>query len=134
MDDYDGPHPASGGEENSDSSLQTQPTTPAVSEASNNTTPPAKSPRPADIPPNPAPRALEWESPYHEGLSLASAREQAIQHWNLPKCPEYGTLARRTRIFYQDPAQWDPEGKPSVGSMASARFYYDGGFTVIIII
>jgi hypothetical protein len=70
---------------------------------------------------------------YHEGLSLASAREQAIKHWNLPKRPEYGTLARRTRTFYQGPARWYPEGKPSVGSIAAAGFFYDGGFTIIII-
>jgi hypothetical protein len=66
--------------------------------------------------------------------SLASAREQAIQHWNLPKRPEYGTLARCTRTFYQGPARWDPEGNPSVGSIAAAGFFYDGGFTIIIII
>ena len=52
---------------------------------------------------------------------------------NLPKRPEYGTLTRRTRTFYQGPAQWDPEGKPSVGSIAAAGFYYDGGLTIIII-
>jgi len=62
---------------------------------------------------------------------LASARQQAIQHWNLPKRPEYGTQARRTRTFYQGRAQWDPEGKSSLGSMAEAGFYYDGGFTII---
>jgi len=79
-------------------------------------------------PPDPAPRPRppEREWPYHEGLSLASAREQAIQHWNLPKRPEYGTLAKRTRTFYQGPTRWDPKGKPSVGSIAAAGFYYDG--------
>jgi len=115
-------------------SLQTQPPTPPVSDASNNTTPLAKLPRSADILPDPAPRPLEWEWPYREGFSLASAREQAIQHWNLPKRPEYGTLARRTRTFYQGPARWDPEGKPSLGSIAAAGFFHDGGFTIIIII
>jgi len=52
---------------------------------------------------------------------------------NLPKHAEYGTLARRTRTFYQGPARWDPEGKLSVGDLAKAGFYYDGGFTIIII-
>jgi hypothetical protein len=65
---------------------------------------------------------------------MESARQQAIQHWNLPKHPEYGSLARRTRTFYQGPARWDPDGKPSVGDLAKAGFYYDGGFTIIIII
>jgi hypothetical protein len=134
MDDYDGPTPASG-EEGSDSSLQTQPPTQPVSNASDSTTPPTKPPRSADIPPDlaPRPRPPEREWLYHAGLSLASAREQAIQHWNLPKRLEYGTLARRTRTFYQGPARWDPEGKPSVGSIAAAGFYYDSGFTIIII-
>ena len=132
MDDYDGPHPSSG-EEDSNSSLQTQPPSPQVSDASNDTTPPAKPPRSADVPPDPTPRPPEWVWPYHEGLSLASARELAIQHWNLTKRPEYGTLARRTRTFYQGPARCDPEGKPSVGSMAAAGFYYDDGFIIIII-
>ena len=64
---------------------------------------------------------------------MASAREQAIQHWNLPKHPEYGTLARRTRTFYQGPVRWDPEGKPSVGPMAAAGFYYDGVFQLLLL-
>jgi len=132
MDDYDGPH-SSSGEEDSNSSLQTQPPTPPVSDASNDTTPPAKPPRSADIPPDPTPCPSEWVWPYHEGLSLASARQQAIQHWNLPKHSEYGTLTRRTRAFYQGPARWDPDGKASVGDLAKAGFYYDGGFTIIII-
>ena len=71
--------PVSSSEEDS---LQTQPLTPPVSDASDNTTPPAKPPRSADIPPDPVPRPPEREWPYHAGLSLASAREQAIQHWN----------------------------------------------------
>jgi len=101
MDVNDGPVSSS------EDSLQTQTPTPLVSDASNNTTPPAKLPRSADILPDPAPRPRPPERvwPYHEGLSLASAREQAIQHWNLPKRPEYGTLARRTRTFYQGPAR-----------------------------
>jgi len=66
--------------------------------------------------------------------SMESARQQAIQHWNLPKHPEYGSLARRTRTFYQGRARWDPEGEPCVGDVAQAGFYYDGGFTIIITI
>ena len=131
MDVNDGPVLSSSEED----SLQTQPPTPPVTDASNNTTPPAKPPRSADIPPEPAPRHRppEREWPYHEKLSFSSAREEAIQHCNLPKLLEYGTLARRTRTFYQGPTRWDPEGKPSVGYMAAAGFYYDGGFTIIII-
>jgi len=49
------------------------------------------------------------------------AQEQAIQRWRLPRHPQYGTLARRTRTFYQDgDGRWNPEGKPSVGSLAAA--------------
>ena len=131
MDGNDGPVSSSSSEEDS---LQTQPPTPPVSDASNNTTPPGKPPSSADIPPDPAPRPRppEREWPYHEGLSLASARERAIKHWNLPKLLEYGTITRRTRTFYQGPARWDPEGKPSVGSIAAAGFYYNGEFTIII--
>jgi len=134
MDDYDGPHPSSGEEEDSNSSLQTHPPTPPVSDASNDTTPPAKPPRSADIPPDPTHRPPEWVWPYHEGLTMESARQQAIQHWHPPKHPEYGSLARRSRTFYQGPAQWDPKGKPSVGDLAQAGFYYDGRFTIIITI
>jgi hypothetical protein len=65
---------------------------------------------------------------------MESARQQAIQHWNLPKLPEYGLLDTRTHTFYQGPARWDPEGKRSVGSLVEAGFYYDGGLTIIIII
>ena len=46
--------------------------------------------------------------------------------------PEYGTLIKNTRTFYQEGARWDPKGKPSVESIAAAGFYYDGGFTIII--
>ena len=105
-----------------------------MSDASNNTTPPEKPPRCAD---NRRIQPLAFQNgngPTTQGLSLASARELAIQHWNLTKRPEYGTLARRTRTFYQGPARWDPEGRPSVGSMAVAGFYYDDGLTIIIII
>ena len=96
-DDYNGPHPSSSGEggaeEDSNSSLQTQPPSPQVSDASNDTTPPANSPRSADIPPDPTHRPTEWVWPYHEGLTMESARQQAIQHWHPPKHPEYGSLA-----------------------------------------
>ena len=44
-----------------------------------------------------------------------------------------GTLVKRTRTFYQEAARWDPEGKPSVRSIAAAGIYYDDGFTIIII-
>jgi len=71
-------------------------------------------------------------NPYYDGLTLLTAQEQAIQRWELPRRPEYGTLARRIRTFYQEAARWDPEGKSSVGSIAAAGFYYDGGFTIII--
>jgi len=63
MDDYDGPHPTSGGEEDSDSSLQTQPPTPPVSDASDNTTPSAKPPRSADT-------AGSSPSPSRMGMTL----------------------------------------------------------------
>jgi len=125
--------PVSSSSEDEDS-LHIQPPTPPMSDASNDTTPPAKPPQSADIPPDPTPRPPEWVWPYHEGLCMESARQQAIQHWNLPKHPEYGSLARRTRTLYQGPARWDTEGKPSVGDLAQAGFYYDGGFTIIIII
>jgi len=46
---------------------------------------------------------------------------------------EYGTLAKRIRSFYRKTARWDPEGKPPVWSIAKAVFYYDGGFTIIVI-
>jgi len=87
MDVNDGP--VSSSSENEDS-LQTQPPTPPLSDASNDTTPPAKPPRSADIPPDPAPRPSEWVWPYQEGLSLASTRQHAIQHWNLPNIPNTG--------------------------------------------
>jgi hypothetical protein len=124
--------PVSSSSEDEDS-LQTQPPTPPVSDASNVTTPAAKPPRSADIPPDPTPRPPEWVWPYHEVLSMESALQQAIQHWNLPKHAEYGTLARRTRTLYQGPALWDPGGKTSVRDLAKAGFYYDGGFTIIFI-
>ena len=68
MDYYDVPHPSSGEEEDFNSSLQTHLLTPPMSDASNDTTPPAKPPRSADIPPDPTPRPPEWVWPYHEGL------------------------------------------------------------------
>jgi len=70
---------------------------------------------------------------YYDGLTFLTALQQAIQRWELPRRPEYGTLARRIRTFYQEAARWDPEGKPSVGSIAAAGFYYDGEFTIMII-
>jgi len=132
MDDYDGPHPSSGEEEcdcDCDSSLQTQPPTPPMRDTSSDSQPP----RSADIPPDSAPHPFQSrEPPYYDGPTLLTAQEQAIQRWELPRCPEYGTLARRIHTFYQEAAPWDPEGKPSVGSIAAAGFYYDGEFAIII--
>ena len=71
--------------------------------------------------------------PYYDGRTLLTAQEQAIQRWELPRRPEYGTLARRVATFYQKEAPWNPEGKPSLGSIAAAGFYYDGEFTFNII-
>ena len=129
MDDYDGPHPSSGEEEECDSdcdnSLQTQPLTPQVRDPrTGSDNQPARS---ADIPPDTAPPS------YYTGPTLLTAQEQAIRRWELPRRPEYGTLARRVATFYQKEAPWDPEGKPSVGSIAEAGFHYDGEFTVNII-
>jgi len=42
-------------------------------------------------------------------------------------------LARRIRTFYQEAARWDPEGKPSEGSIDAAGLYYGVGLTIIII-
>jgi len=120
-----------------DSSLQTQPPTPPMPDTNtgSDSQPPAKPPRSADIPPYSAPRPFQSrELPYYDRLTLLTAQEQAIQRWELPRRPEYGTLARLISTFYQEAARWDPEGKPSVGSIAAADFYYDGGFTIIIII
>ena len=111
-----------------DNSLETQPPSPKVSDRSSSdcqaTKPTAA--RSADIPPDPTPRPPKRGRPYYDGLSLRLAQEQAIHCWQLPRRPEYGTLTKRTRSFYQDPGQWDPEGKPSVGSIADTGFYYDG--------
>jgi len=140
MDNYNGPHPSSGEEEecdcDCDSSLQTQPSTPPVPDTStsSDSQPPAKPPRSTDIPADPAPRPFHSSEPaYYDGLTLLTVQEQAIQRWELPRRPEYGTLAKRIRTFCQETARWDPEGKPSVESIAAAGFYYDGGFTIIII-
>jgi len=132
MDDYNVPHPSSpSGEEDSDSSLQTQPLTPQMPDTS--TSSDRQPPRSADIPPDPAPRPPErWGCRYYTGLSLERAQEQAIQRWELPRRPEYGTLVKRTRTYYQEAARWDPKEKPSVESIAAAGFYYDDGFTIII--
>jgi len=95
---------------------------------------PAKPPRSTDIPSDLAPRPFQSREPaYYDGLTLLTAQEQAIQQWELPKRPEYGTIAKRIRTFYRETARWDPEGKPSVGSIAAVGFYYDGGLTIIII-
>ena len=118
-----------------DSSLQTLPSTSPVPDTStcSDSQPPAKPPRSADIPPDSAPRPFRSREPaYYDGLALLTAQEQAIQRWDLPLRPEYGTLARRISTFYQKAAPWDPEGKPSVESIANAGFYYDGEFTIII--
>ena len=56
--------------------------------------------------------------------TLVLAQEQAIRPWRGPRHPEYSTLAKRTRNFYD--GQWVAEGKPSVSSIAAAGFYYDG--------
>jgi len=95
---------------------------------------PAKPPRSTNIPADPGFRPFQSREPaYYDGLTLLTPQEQAIQRWELPRRPEYGTLAKRIRTFYQETGRWDPEGKPSLGSIAAAGFYYDGGFTIIII-
>jgi len=124
MDNYDRPHPSSGEEEEEEecdcnSSLQTLPSTPPVRDTS--TCSNSQPPRSADIPPY-----------YYTGPTLLTAQELAIQRWELPRRPEYGTLARRVATFYLKEAPWNPEGKPSVESIAEAGLYYDGGFTIII--
>ena len=135
MDDYDGPHPSSGEEEecdcDCDSSLQTQPPTPPVRDTCTGSD--SQPPRSADIPPDHAPCPLKrWGCRYYTGLSLEMAQEQAIQRWELPRRPEYGTLTKRTRTFYQEAAPWDPKEKLSVESIAAAGLYFDGGFKIII--
>jgi len=136
MDDYDGPHPSSGEEEecdcDCDSSLRTQPPTPPMRDTCTGSD--SQPPRSADIPPDTAPRPFQSrEPPYYDGRTLLTAQEQDIQRRELPRRPEYGTLARRIRTFNQKEAPWDPEVKPSVGSIAAAGFYYDGEFTINII-
>jgi len=133
MDDYDGPHPSSGEEEcDCDSSLQTQPPTPPLRDTC--TCSDSQPPKSANIPPDTAPPPLQSkEPPYYAGRTLLTAQEQAIQRWELPRRPEYGTLSKRVATFFQKEAPWDPEGKPSVGSLAAAGFYYDGEFTINII-
>jgi len=56
--------------------------------------------------------------------SLTLAQQQAIRRWRTPRHPEYVTLARRTRTFYD--RQWACEGKPSAESIAAAGFFCDG--------
>jgi len=116
MDVNDGPISS----HDSDISLESQPP-PQVSDSVDS---PATNPaRSADIPPDPTPSPPERRRPCYDGLSLALAQEQAIQRWQLPKRPEYGTLPKRTRTFYQDPGRWDSEGKPSVVAIAAAGLY-----------
>jgi len=136
MDNYDGPHPSSGEEEEPDcdynSSLQTRPPTPPVRDTCTGND--SQPPRSADIPPDTASRPFQSrEPPYYDGRTLLTSQEQAIQRWELPRRPEYGTLARRVATFYQKEAPWNPEEKSSVGSIAAAGFYYDGEFTFNII-
>jgi hypothetical protein len=103
-----------------------------VSDSSSDSSPPppTKPARSADLPPDSASTCRKG-TPYFDGASLELAQQQAILRWRLPRHPEYGKLARRTRSFYREVALWDPEGKPSVGSLAAAGFYYDGRFTII---
>ena len=125
MDVNDGPISS---DDSSDISLETQPP-PPVSDSCDSQ---ATNPRPsADIPPDSVSRPPDRQRSYYDGHSLTLAKEQAINHWQLPRHPEYGTLARHTRNFYREVARWDVEGKPSVGSLAAAGFYYDGRFTII---
>ena len=114
-----------------EASLETQ-HLPPVSDSSNSGSPTAKPARSADIPPDPASRPPEIGCRHYDGLSLELAREKGIHRWESPWRPEYGTLARRTRTFYQEAARWDPKEKPSVESIAEAGFF-DGGFIIIII-
>jgi len=127
MDNYNGPHPSSGEEEkcdcDCDSSLQTQPSTPPVPNTSSDSQPPAKPPRSIDIPADPA-LALSRVGSLHTTKGSRCLQPKS----KLPRRPEYGTLAKRLRTFYQETARWDPEGKPSVGYIATAGFYYDGVF------
>jgi len=130
MDNYDGPHPSSEEECDCDcdSSLQTQPPTPPMRDTCTGSD--SQPLRFADIPPDTASRSFQSkEPPYYTGRTLLTAQEQAIQRWELPRRPEYGTLARRISTLFQKAAPWDPEGKPSVESIAAAGFYYDGEFT-----
>jgi len=110
MDVNDGPD-FSSSEEDTVVSVETQP----PPQLSDSDSPPPKPAKSADIPPDPAPRPPERGCCHYNGPSLALSREQTIQRWQLPRRPEYGTLAKRTRSFYQDHVLWDPRGKPSVG-------------------
>ena len=78
----------------------------------------------ANIPPDSPPRPPERGRLYYDGLSLALAQQQATRRWRAPRHPEYVTLARRTRTFYD--RGWAGEGKPSAESIADAGFLYDG--------
>jgi len=61
---------------------------------------------------------------------VADSPRASYPAMGIPRRPEYGTLARRIRTCH-DAAPWDPEGQPSVGSIAAAGFYYDVEFTII---
>jgi len=148
MDNYNGPHPSSG--EECDCDCDSSPNTAfystrALHQHQQRQSAPAKPPRSTEIPADLTPRPFQSREPaYYDGLTLLTAQEQAIQRWQLPRRPEYRTLAKRIRTFYQETARWDPDGKPSVGSIAAAGFYYylnfphifqfnyDGGFTIFI--
>ena len=137
MDNYNGSHPSSGEERDCDcdNSLQTQPSTPPVPDTgtSSDSQPPAKPPRSTDIPADPAPRPFQNREPaYYDGLTLLTAEEQATQRWELPRRPEFGTLAKRIHTFYQETARWDPEGKPSVGSIAVVGFIMMVGLQLLL--
>ena len=116
MDDYDGPTQSSG-EEDFDSSLQTQPLTPPVPDTSTGSysQPPANPPKSADIPPDPAPQPFQTREPLVQWAHVADSRRASCPAMAINPTSRIGTLARGIRTFYQKAARWDPEGKPSVG-------------------
>ena len=112
--------------EDSGISLETSPPPQVSDSGSVPTTNPGPS---ADIPPDPTSRPPERGRPYYDGLSLVLVQQQAIRRWREPRHPEYSTLARHIRSFYD--RQSDGEGKPSAESIAAAGFYYDGRSTYL---
>jgi len=105
-----------------DISLETQPPSQKVSDSDDV---PATNPGPsADITPDPPSYPPLRERVHYDGFSLGLAQQHPIRRWRGPRHPEYSTLARRTRSFYD--RQWDGDGKPSAKSIAAAGFYYDG--------